>query len=45
MEQKRTVLIVEDEKSIVDKKTFLDLPMRYRPYRKKYEKMLRFFIR
>lgn len=33
------------EKSIVDKKTFLDLPMRYRPYKKKNEKLLRFFLK
>ena len=34
------------EKSIVDKKTWLDLPMRYQPYqRKRYEKLLRLFLR
>ncbi len=34
------------QKSIVDKKTWLDLPMRYQPYRKKtYGKLLRFFLR
>jgi len=33
------------EKSVVDKKTFIDLPMRYRPYKKFYEKLLRFFLR
>lgn len=27
-------------KSIVDKKTWMDLPMRYQPYNKKYEKLL-----
>lgn len=32
-------------KSIVDKKTWLDLPMRYQPYRKMYEKMVRFFLK
>lgn len=32
-------------KSIVDKKTWLDLPMRYQPYQKHYEKLLRFFLR
>ena len=32
-------------KSIVDKKTWMDLPMRYQPYRKLYEKMLRIFLR
>ena len=33
------------EKSIVDKKTFIDLPMRYRPYKKSNEKLLRFFLK
>lgn len=33
------------EKSIVDKKTFIDLPMRYRPYKKFYQKLLRFFLK
>ncbi len=34
------------QKSIVDKKTWLDLPMRYQPYDKKTNgKMLRFFLR
>ncbi len=32
-------------KSIVDKKTWLDLPMRYQPYQKLYEKMLRIFLK
>ena len=32
-------------KSIVDKKTWLDLPMRYQPYRKVYEKLLRKFLK
>ena len=32
-------------KSIVDKKTWLDLPMRYQPYKKVYEKMIRMFLR
>lgn len=33
-------------KSIVDKKTWMDLPMRYQPYRKKaYGKLLRLFLR
>ena len=31
-------------KSIVDKKTWLDLPMRYQPYRKLYEKLLHLFL-
>lgn len=34
------------EKSIVDKKTFVDLPIRYQPYEKGlFEKLLRFFLR
>ena len=32
-------------KSIVDKKTWLDLPMRYQPYRKINEKLLRKFLK
>ena len=32
-------------KSIVDKKTWLDLPMRYQPYRKLNEKLLRIFLK
>ena len=32
-------------KSIVDKKTWLDLPMRYQPYRQLHEKMVRFFLK
>ena len=33
-------------KSIVDKKTWLDLPMRYQPYKGRfYEKLLRFFLK
>ena len=32
-------------KSIVDKKTWIDLPMRYHPYRKLHEKMIRFFLK
>lgn len=32
-------------KSMVDKKTWLDLPIRYQPYQKLYEKMLRFFLK
>ena len=32
-------------KSIVDKKTWLDLPMRYQPYKKTYEKLIRFFLK
>lgn len=32
-------------KSIVDKKTWLDLPMRYQPYKKLNEKLLRMFLK
>ena len=32
-------------KSIVDKKTWMDLPMRYQPYNKFYEKLLRIFLK
>lgn len=32
-------------KSIVDKKTWLDLPMRYQPYTKKKETMVRLFLK
>ncbi len=32
-------------KSIVDKKTWLDLPMRYQPYRQICEKLVRLFVR
>lgn len=32
-------------KSIVDKKIWLDLSMRYQPYQKFYEKLLRFFLK
>lgn len=32
-------------KSIVDKKQWLDLPMRYQPYRREYEKLLHLFLR
>lgn len=32
-------------KSIVDKKNWLDLPMRYQPYKKRYEKLIHFFLR
>ena len=32
-------------KSIVDKKTWLDLPMRYQPYKKMHEKLLRLFLK
>lgn len=33
------------KKSIVNKKTWLDLPMRYQPYTKTYEKMIRMFLK
>lgn len=32
-------------KSIVDKKTWLDLPMRYQPYRSVYDKLIHLFLR
>lgn len=32
-------------KSIVDKKTWLDLPIRYQPYSKTYEKLLKLFLK
>lgn len=32
-------------KSIVDKKNFIDLPMRYQPYKKFYNKLVRFFLK
>ena len=32
-------------KSIVDKKTWIDLPMRYQPYKKLYGKLLRMFLK
>lgn len=32
-------------KAIVDKKTIIDLPMRYQPYRKFYDKLVRFFLK
>ncbi|MBR5537911.1 MAG: aldehyde dehydrogenase [Clostridia bacterium] len=32
-------------KSMVDKKTWMDLPMRYQPYRAFHEKLLRFFLK
>ena len=33
------------KKSIVDKKTFIDLPMRYQPYTKVYDTLVRMFFR
>ena len=32
-------------KSVVDKKTWMDLPMRYQPYQKTYQKIIRLFLR
>ena len=32
-------------KSIVDKKTWLDLPMRYQPYRRIHDKLIHMFLR
>jgi len=32
-------------KSIVDKKTWMDLPMRYQPYQKKFRKLLNLFLK
>ena len=32
-------------KSIVDKKTWLDLPMRYQPYKNIHEKLVRMFLK
>jgi len=32
-------------KSIVDKKLWLDLPMRYQPYKKAYDRLIRMFLR
>ena len=33
------------KKSMVDKKTWLDLPIRYQPYTKLYDRMIRFFLK
>lgn len=33
------------KKSIVDKKTIIDLPMRYQPYKSIYERLVRVFVR
>ena len=32
-------------KSIIDKANVIDLPMRYQPYKKKYDKMIKFFLK
>ena len=37
--------IFSHKKSIVDKKTFVDLPMRYQPYTKVYDALVRMFLR
>lgn len=41
---KEGFLTFSHKKSIVDKKLWLDLPMRYQPYRKIYDKMIRLFL-
>ena len=33
------------QKSILDKKTWIDLPMRYQPYRRLYGKLIRLFLK
>ncbi len=38
-------LTFSHQKSIVDKKLWLDLPMRYQPYRKIYDGLIRLFLR
>ena len=42
---KRSFDTFSDEKSVLDKSTFLDLPIRYHPYTQKKEKLLRFFLK
>ena len=42
---KRSFDTFSHEKSVLDKSTFLDLPIRYHPYTKKKEKLLRFFLK
>ena len=32
-------------KSIVDKKTWIDLPMRYQPYRRIHDKLIHLFLK
>lgn len=32
-------------KSIVDKKTWIDLPMRYQPYQRFYKKLIHLFLK
>lgn len=42
---RESFLAFSHTKSMVDKKTWLDLPMRYQPYRKLYEVAVRLFLR
>ena len=42
---KRGFLCFSHEASIVDKKTWLDLPMRYQKYKKIYHTLIRFFLK
>lgn len=42
---KRSFDTFSHEKSVLDKSTFLDLPIRYHPYTQKKEKLLRFFLK
>lgn len=42
---KEGFLTFSHTKSIVDKKTWIDLPFRYQPYRKSYEHLLRRFLK
>lgn len=42
---KEGFLTFSHTKSIVDKKTWIDLPMRYQPYTKRNEKLLRTFLK
>jgi aldehyde dehydrogenase (NAD+) len=37
--------VFSHSKSIMDKKTWMDLPMRYQPYRTINEKLLRMFLK
>ncbi|MBO4930806.1 MAG: aldehyde dehydrogenase family protein, partial [Clostridia bacterium] len=37
--------VFSHSKSIVDKKTWMDLPMRYQPYKKVNEKLLHLFLK
>ncbi|MGN1248834.1 MAG: aldehyde dehydrogenase [Candidatus Spyradocola sp.] len=42
---KRSFDTFSHEKSVLDKSTFLDLPIRYHPYTQKKEKLIRFFLK